>query len=958
MADVTNNIDIAVTDSVSPEIAPKLIRIADASDKANQSLGSLKAQLSSLNTGSLSSQLSSVESSSLAATTAQGSLSAAMRQTASGSLGATSALYALRGSMMGTTRAAGGLLASLINLGPVLPLIGAVALTEIVFQLGESLFKTIKTAEDAGHKIAEAFDEAISSLRKTDDELAMTNDRLDVTIARLQGRPSSNGIQLALDEARLSADKLDDSLERVQRSLEQVLGKYSISLWQSILTGQASTGPTSDFVRQQFDQLNDVRQKATEAIDAATSLRDPKASHEALMQAYSQERAAIQSVVSALQTEYNARKAIQDAPQTIYAATYGAANLPREDQTANLTMLGKAAHLAQEEMRGLDLAMQNIGKNEVVDKLRDHTSELKNQIKEAAAQWKQLESAFVAFQSEMDRSGHRATPQQSLAELEQLGQNINPLNADKLAAKELPFRNAIANNSWKDEESQRLQDQVNEIGLYSNALKEAAALNGILEQARRRNIDLSPEEIAGYKSQIAEIVESRQYTEELSRIFEQTSGAALKFSATLDALHTLYGRGQLSEETYAQGIFQTMKQYNEAASAVQKFTNAIIIQSQEESNHLGTQRQIAVKNTLQSLDERLRQPGADASHPFGYSQDEIAKVNDELAPLIQKIQDRNAVEGETNKLLNQQSDLLDQLATKEAARQAAIKQGALSATAGRSGALNDWQTQNDQKLSSGIGGNPYSGAIAQYAAQFTTLAKGIEDAFTPVFKTLSDGFADSLGRAIADGQKLGDALKTVAREGIAEIISGLVKLGIQEAINLTLGAAMGSAATAASAAQGAALAAAWAPAAFAASVASFGTADSIGLSAYTSGLAVAQALTSIPRFDVGTNFVPSDMIAQVHAGERIIPAADNIALIDAVRNQNARSTQPSIEIHNHGTTVEVQHFDENRVRLIVHRETPGIIQQHAPKVIATDIANPNSQTSKAIARNTTATRNR
>ena len=39
---------------------------------------------------------------------------------------------------------------------------------------------------------------------------------------------------------------------------------------------------------------------------------------------------------------------------------------------------------------------------------------------------------------------------------------------------------------------------------------------------------------------------------------------------------------------------------------------------------------------------------------------------------------------------------------------------------------------------------------------------------------------------------------------------------------------------------------------------------------------------SVPAFDVGTNYVPGDMLAQVHKGERIIPAADNAALMDAL----------------------------------------------------------------------------
>lgn len=39
---------------------------------------------------------------------------------------------------------------------------------------------------------------------------------------------------------------------------------------------------------------------------------------------------------------------------------------------------------------------------------------------------------------------------------------------------------------------------------------------------------------------------------------------------------------------------------------------------------------------------------------------------------------------------------------------------------------------------------------------------------------------------------------------------------------------------------------------------------------------------TVPAFDVGTNVVPQDMLAQIHQGERIIPAADNRALMTAI----------------------------------------------------------------------------
>lgn len=43
---------------------------------------------------------------------------------------------------------------------------------------------------------------------------------------------------------------------------------------------------------------------------------------------------------------------------------------------------------------------------------------------------------------------------------------------------------------------------------------------------------------------------------------------------------------------------------------------------------------------------------------------------------------------------------------------------------------------------------------------------------------------------------------------------------------------------------------------------------------------------SLPAFAVGTNFVPEDMVAQIHRGERIIPAADNEELMTNIGNRN------------------------------------------------------------------------
>lgn len=81
-------------------------------------------------------------------------------------------------------------------------------------------------------------------------------------------------------------------------------------------------------------------------------------------------------------------------------------------------------------------------------------------------------------------------------------------------------------------------------------------------------------------------------------------------------------------------------------------------------------------------------------------------------------------------------------------------------------------------------------------------------------------------------------------------------------------------------------------------------------------------LAGIPGFAVGTNFVPQDMLAQVHQGERIIPAADNRALMQAMEGGNGERLERLVE----GLTAEVQRLQAIVAEGVMYqRDTAGIL---------------------------------
>lgn len=185
----------------------------------------------------------------VAATASLNSVEAAETQTLRGNMSARMAASAemrvLEGSTMGSTRAAAAFLTTIPGIGTALqaafPIFGAVALGEVIVDVGKKLYDAFDLGGERARKTQE-------DIRGVNDELNKSSTSLDVQIDKLQQEQAKlektpfNGTKLALDEAAEAAQNLSDRLDTVIQKELVALKGMSASVPQRVLQGGSQTG--------------------------------------------------------------------------------------------------------------------------------------------------------------------------------------------------------------------------------------------------------------------------------------------------------------------------------------------------------------------------------------------------------------------------------------------------------------------------------------------------------------------------------------------------------------------------------------------------------------------------------------------------------------------------------------------------------------------------------------------
>lgn len=174
-------------------------------------------------------------------------------------------------------RAVERFLGTTLGLGPIIanmfPLVGAIALTEMLFKVGAEIYKAEERARNLKQAIDEAFTDLNRKMQESNDELAVTNDKLADTIAKYEHRPENN-LKLGLDEARVSADKLATSLQNDIKEMVKLLAAEQTSFISRTVFDQASNKSVGAGAKRFQDRISGL---TSQGLDEVRGAKDPAA---------------------------------------------------------------------------------------------------------------------------------------------------------------------------------------------------------------------------------------------------------------------------------------------------------------------------------------------------------------------------------------------------------------------------------------------------------------------------------------------------------------------------------------------------------------------------------------------------------------------------------------------------------------------------------------------------------
>jgi hypothetical protein len=326
---------------------------------------------------------------------------------------ASASIRVLEGGISNNIRAAERFISMLPGVGAALqaafPVVGAIALIGVFVRVGEEVVKFIQKLNAIPEN---PFAGMIASSKLSNDALAITNDRLQLEIEKLEKKPQ-NRLALALDEMRDASDKLFDSLEKSNAAFDQAMGKGGVGTLQGHWQNLTPTDQADADIKKARAGVQAVNADHATTIQDALNSGDPENIRQAreawmkdLQDAYAKQDAALRAGLDKAQAaaadfhgsystgsdpravagRYSSALQISAQDQQRIGGQYGNSLLTGQrdtDQDANdQSELAKAA--AKKELQTME------------DALEQRRAQYGVSIVQERSYWQQREAAFTA----------------------------------------------------------------------------------------------------------------------------------------------------------------------------------------------------------------------------------------------------------------------------------------------------------------------------------------------------------------------------------------------------------------------------------------------------------------------------------------------------------------------------------------------------------------------------------
>ncbi len=471
--------------------------------------------------------------------------------------------------------------------------------------------------------------------------------------------------------------------------------------------------------------------------------------------------------------------------------------------------------------------------------------------------------------------------------------------------------------------NKELDNEIDLLGMLGREREKQQRFDQVEEMLAGRKITLTAAETKSIKERIDAIVETADVQSTMNRMFENAANPLRQYNIEQNVAKDLLDRGLISQRDFNREMLISFDNYRD-------FVNPLARVNEELEDQRVLVRQVGesmtVSNQLYNIQAQMLQRG------YVMNNAELTQMREKLVLIERQTQAQQAFQELYNLSTGQQQKLLIAQHALNQARQTGII--SLEQYNIRMNQLTVAQAKLN--MSNGVGNfaDMSIAALGQVVSSYEGMLTGLSGSFGTFFTGLTDGFANSIGQAIVYSEDLNTALQNVGKQAVAGLISELVKLGIQWAVNAAIGQSVGAGVTAANTALAAATAGAWAPAAAAVSLATMGANAAPAMA----GIAATQAMSmtfAIPGFEEGghTGMGGRKKVAGVvHGQEFVVNAratARNRDLLEAMNNganvervsgrrgsgmTDSPATNIYFQVNNNAAGVEVtqeQKTDEN-----------------------------------------------